>query len=623
MFKKLFSIVAILAVVMTVGCKKNQQEEVATGATTFTLAQTEISVSADGGNQSVKYTIKNAQPGAVVISNCSSSWIKELSTATVGEITFTVAPNYAADTREATIAVEYTAVDEKFEIKIQQAGSTKPMFEYEVVINEPTHLSLNVTPADLTTAYVCRTYTKDHIEAFDLLSDEALIAYDLEAIEYEADHVGQTLLNYLQNICHTGKGFDIEFTRLFPDTEYVVYCYHINLATGKPHNNLVYREVITTAKPTTEKFDVEMGFDISGAVITQTITPADKEVYYYANYWNMMDFYNYYGWDSVMEETLVTKWNESVTMNVQMGYQPYQIIENNCLKGDQTIVHDHLKAETDYVFYIFAVDKETGFAASDIIIVEKKTNKAHASNMTIDIEVKNIFWTTADVYWTASDPNGRFARSVMEKSKFEAVAATDDERLAIFASENNFWKDTGTSDINLYNLTPNTTYVAFAYGLDGESPNTRLFKKEFKTLGDDAVGSSNINISWKNHYNLAELAVADAEHWGSYAEYENHALVTLAISGANSSDDVYLMVTTQPIDYYTNNGEWLRDVAKDRNKVNCYSNYNFIGEYEKEYTVVAVAQDANGNYGTLFIEEMYLYKSDSKPASEYTYVENK
>jgi hypothetical protein len=97
----------------------------------------------------------------------------------------------------------------------------------------------------------------------------------------------------------------------------------------------------------------------------------------------------------------------------------------------------------------------------------------------------------------------------------------------------------------------------------------------------------------------------------------------MAISGVESSDDVYIMVTTLPIDYYNNEAEWLRDVVKEQYKLNLYSNYNFVAEYEKEYVVVAVAKDANGHYGRLFLEEMYLYKSDSKSAEGYTYTENK
>ncbi|MBO5820073.1 MAG: BACON domain-containing protein, partial [Alistipes sp.] len=228
--KKLFSLITLLALVAFVGCENKGGDE---GITSFSLAQTELEVSADGGAQSIAYTIKNPQSGAVVLTNCSENWIKELSTATVGEIKFTVMPNYTSETREATIAVQYTAVEEKFEIKVKQAASEKPMFAFEVVANEPTRLSINVTPADLSTAYICRAYTEAHIDVNNLYLDEFLAEYDMEAIEYEAYYAGQTLLNYLQNISHTGKGFDIEFNKLTPDTNYVVYAYHIDQNTGE------------------------------------------------------------------------------------------------------------------------------------------------------------------------------------------------------------------------------------------------------------------------------------------------------------------------------------------------------------------------------------------------------
>lgn len=83
------------------------------------------------------------------------------------------------------------------------------------------------------------------------------------------------------------------------------------------------------------------------------------------------------------------------------------------------------------------------------------------------------------------------------------------------------------------------------------------------------------------------------------------------------------MVTTMPIDYYNNQSEWLRDVAtKDSNKLNLYSNYNFVAEYGREYTVVAVAKDANGNFGNLFLKEMTIYESDNDDSSSYVYKQN-
>ena len=128
--------------------------------------------------------------------------------------------------------MQYTCVEDKFEIAVKQAASDVDAFTYDILSNESTALSIEVTPADTETAYICRTYTKAHMEAFGLVYDEGIINYDLDAIADEAYAASQTLLNYLQNIAYKGEAI-VDFTRLVPDTEYIVYCYHINLSNGQ------------------------------------------------------------------------------------------------------------------------------------------------------------------------------------------------------------------------------------------------------------------------------------------------------------------------------------------------------------------------------------------------------
>ena len=607
--RKIFSIVTSLTLLLGVGCQQ-KAGEVVTGKSEFKLETSEVSAAAEGEDVEVNYTIIKPESGAVVLTECKASWIKNLSTATYGTIKFTVAPNYQKEARETTISVQYTAVEGKFEIKVSQAASTVDAFTVEVVSKDSTSLLLDITPADTTTAYICRTYTKAHIDAFFLTDDWSLINYDLSAIDSEAYSLGQTLLNYLQNISHTGKA-GVEFTSLVPDTEYVVYCYHIDLRTGKATDEIVHREIIRTSKPATLDEDITMSFQVNGANIKQTVTTKHEDTYYYTECWSTNDFKAYFGSNATPEQIFPRRWNEQVTMKMDMGYQPYTIIEELCHQGTQTIDYESLKANTSYIFYVFAIDPATAFTATDIVVETVSTLNVNESGMTITISVKNIHATTADIYWTASDEKGKFARSVFTKADFNALGATDEEKFATIMANYDFYQAVGSTDMNLYNLVPSTEYVAFAYGLDGSTPNTRIFTTEFKTKSN-TPGNSNIKLSWNEHYNMAELAAFDAG-----------ALLPITISGAKESDKVYFMVTTMPLDWYSNNEQWLRDVTDSKNLKNLYSNYNFMAEYEREYSVIAVAEDENGNYGQLFTSTFYLYKSDSADVESYVYTANK
>ena len=617
--KKILSIVAILTLLVGVGCQEKQGEK--KGNTTFTLEQTEVNATADGMDVEINYDIKHPQSGAVVLTECKDGWIKNLSTATYGMIKFTVEPNYKKEARETKIKVQYTAVEEKFEIVVKQEASDVEKFSFDILSKESTALSIEVSPADKSTAYICRTYTKAHMDVFGLIYDEGIINYDLDAIEDEAYSASQTLLNFLQNIAYTGKTI-VDFNGLVPDTEYVVYCYHINLSNGQPTDWEVYTETIRTAKTQNIDEDIKMSFEVKGANVKQTVTTKHEDTYYFTECWAMNDFKAYFGSEATPEQIFPRRWNEQVTMKRDMGYQPHTIIEELCHQGTQTINHESLKANTSYVFYVFAVDPETAFTATEIVTETVSTLNVNESGMTITISVKNIYPTTADVYWTASDENGKFARSVFTKADFNALGANDDEKLATILANYDFYQAVGYTDMNLTGLQPNTEYVAFAYGLEGSTPNTRIFTTEFKTKSN-TPGQSNISMSWDEHYNMADVAAVDAEHWGEYEGRDDRALLPIKISGVKESDKVYFMITTWPLDWYSKDSEWLRDVTQAKNLMNLYESYNFVAEYERNYSVIAVAEDENGNYGTLYKGSFYLYKSDSKDAADYVFVENK
>lgn len=619
--KKFFSIVATLSLLLGIGCTENGGEE-NKGKATFKLEQTEVNATAEEMDVEINYTITNHQNGMVVLTECKDNWIKNLSTATYGMIKFTVSPNFKKEARQTTIKVQYTGVEETFTISVKQEASDVEVFTLNVAHKDATSINLTVTPADTTTAYICRTYTKAHMEAFGLIYDEGIINYDLDAIEAEAYAASQTLLNYLQNIAHTGKEFDIIFDKLVPDTDYVVYCYHIDLHNGKPTTGEVYTETIRTAKTQSIDEDITMSFEVQGANVKQTVTTKNQDTYYFTECWAMNDFKAYFGSEATPEQIFPRRWNEQVTMKIQMGYQPYNIIEDLCHQGTKTINYESLKANTSYVFYVFAVDPTTAFTATDIVTENVSTLNVNESGMTITISVKNIYATTADIYWTASDENGKFARSVFTKADFNALGATDEEKFATIMANYDFYQAVGYTDMNLVGLTPNTEYVAFAYGLEGSTPNTRIFTTEFKTKSN-TPGQSNITLSWSDHYNMAEIAEVDAEHWGEYEGRDDRALLPIKISGVKESDKVYFMIITWPLDWYSKDSEWLRDVTASKNLMNLYESYNFVAEYEREYSVIAVAEDENGNYGTLFKSTFYLYKSDSKDAANYTYVANK
>ena len=65
------------------------------------------------------------------------------------------------------------------------------------------------------------------------------------------------------------------------------------------------------------------------------------------------------------------------------------------------------------------------------------------------------------------------------------------------------------------------------------------------------------------------------------------------------------------------------EVAQDKYLKNHYSHCNLVLEYEREYSIIAVAVDANGNFGKLFKTTVCLHKGDAADVSNYTFEEDK
>ena len=438
-----------------------------------------ISVPYEGGDFTTAYTIENPVPGNVVIVNCDDDWVGEMSTITAGVIAFTVLPNYTDQPRETVLKIQYTAIDQEYEILIQQDVADKARFSYEVLSKSLNTMEIAIDPLDVETPYICRTYTVEHINAFELTTDQALFAYEMEAIAYDAQNKGESFQNYIRNLVHTGPE-TVMLENLIPDKDYQVYTYHIDLSDFSLVRG-IYRETIRSGKPDPIDIGFEASYDVDGATIVQHITPDKEHVPYFCDYMKVSDFYSYYGADADMVETFIGDWNFNVFALLSMGYYESQLLDQYAYYGEQTLSYRELEAETEYVFYVFALDPGSVYVASELTMDRVTTGSASESDMTIDIEVANITATAADVFWTASDPDGRFARSVFTKTEYNALGATDEERFSALLEYSLIYFE-GATDMNLSNLIPGTTYVAFAFGVEGETPNTRIFTCEFTTL---------------------------------------------------------------------------------------------------------------------------------------------
>lgn len=417
---KLWSLVLLIGAMFFAACNDDEPVTPSGATPEINLKAADVEAAADGGELSVAYTISNPVEGGKVSATTTENWLGKFSTDEPGTIKFTVAPNSSREAREATVEVAYSALKTTKSFVVRQAGSTDDAFKLTVSDAQPTSLTIHVKPLDMESEYLVRSYSKSYIEVLGLTSDEELFEHDMSALKNEAGMNG--LHNYIQKVARIGEA-DVVLEDLQPDTDYFVYCYHVDVSTSYPTLvGTIYTLDARTAKPEVEQgISFEMDFDIDGYKVTQTINPGDYEGKYHYGVWSVSDFNSYYGATADMADTFVKRWYDIIKVQQTFGKDLYQICNEFCLSGVKTLKHEDLLAETEYVFYAFAVDAETGYATSECCL-ERITTKGVASvDATIEITTANIMPTTADVFWVASDANLTFARGVYPRADWDAA----------------------------------------------------------------------------------------------------------------------------------------------------------------------------------------------------------
>lgn len=616
----IFSVAMLVAMTLFTACddKETNVTPNPDAEATISLKATTVEASADGGDYTINYTILDPVEGGKISATTTEKWLGKFSTDVEGVISFTVAPNNSATERTATVEVAYSAAQKTEKFTVKQAGSTEQPLKLTLSKAEETALTVHVKPLDREANYVVRAYTAEYIYIFGLTDDATLFQHDLDAMKSEAGMQG--LHNYINKIASIGEA-DHTLSGLLPDTDYIVYCYHVDTSTAYPTLvGSIERLEARTAKPeVTEEVSFEVTYTTDSESITETIKPKNWDGYYYYGCWSVSDFKRYYGESADMQDTFIKAWYDTLKIQqTAFGKSKEQAVKELCKSGEQTIKHSELLAQTEYVLFVFGVDDTTGFAVSECLLTYVTTEKPAGVDMTIDIRVENLLSTTADVYWTASTDDKEFARSVFTREQWDAAGTTEEERMQTFCTEYSLFTARGETDMNLSNLTPDTEYIAFAFGIEGGQPITELFSISFRTLAK-VEGKSKLTMTFDDYYLLSDLAAYDPTNWGSYADNSNTVLLPVDIKVEPYAYDIYYAAMPLVHDYYTDD-QWITLLQQyqqyDRN------HYNFFLTVGTTYTLMGVAKDSDGNWGALYKYELTPEASKCGAAESLVYESN-
>lgn len=434
--------------------------------------QTEVTVSPDGGEGTVLYTVTNPVEGATLTATSDQTWVHDF-TVTDKAVNFIVDANEEDVAREATVTVKYTdAVSATFKVKQAEA---EPPFRVTIPEETLTETSavVNVYPKDKEMGYVMLSIDKEY---FDTL-DEAQIIAEIKALyEGYASWYEVSLEEFMTQyeILEHGDLEGAEFTGFSPDSEN--YILTVGMTTScEPLTELVSTYFRTKA---VEKIDMDFAFEflIDGPDVTMNVeaTPADEYFYF-----DVIDPVAMEESGMTVDEVIAQIVSQNISFGAMFGISAEDMVKAICSLGSGSYDFQ-LNAETKYIGAAAGVSL-AGLVITDAAYEEFTTGAVLPSDNQITLEILsvNVDRATLKVTTTNNDPYGLV---IAEQADYAGM--DDDAILEAILSDPNVYINAaaGNWEGNVTGLDPETAYVIYAFGYKAGTATTGLSSVEFTTI---------------------------------------------------------------------------------------------------------------------------------------------
>ena len=492
-------------------------------------------------------------------------------------------------------------------------------FAFENKHIKHTELSLNISPEDKELEYVVLFAEKKHFIANGIDTREELLADDLAMLGQYADYYGITIREFLEGMKWLTKGDMVGYkvTNLYPATEYIVYCYGVNIeGENYEATTEVYYEVISTTAPELQDIDFDIEAAITGNSVAVTITPNDYNGLYYS--YIVPDTNNYYLPEGApfnadyLAHYRNTTW---ATFNELINNQGIPA-EQFCHSGEVTI-NDRLNPNANYMVICFAVSEDqTPILCSEPSVAYFTTAESNKSDLKIEIKVEDITQYNAMLTVTPSKRGEDYACVFLAASQLPPLDSEYEQMMFIIE---NFDPAifSGPFSEALTPLMPDTEYVVVAFGIENNLPTTDMFSHRFTSLeaGTSEVYIESIEIA--KLFDAEEIIALDRSYTSALAGCECVAIVEAKTN-----------IPTDKLRFWWYE-EWMRveyseeafledllmyDYANNPEMMDMYYSMND----QDRFLFAGIAEDDNGNMSEIFYTEPFLMSKDMcDPAEEF------
>ena len=616
-FSKLCSLLAVALLALTACDKPAPEGE----ASVITLATQTLSVKAEGGDYTVRYSIANPVEGEELKFDYDAEWIESI-VAEAGNIKISVATNEGGE-RTAEVVVGYKSA-ESITLSVKQEAAAPEAIS--VVIEELTGNSCitAVTPVDPEMYYVMYKSDLSYFLDNNLLTAEALFDDDMFYFKRGAEYDGISLKKYMERnkVLFQGKT-RAAWPGIRPGEQSVIYAYGVKFNEAEDDCEMITSIAWSMIEPPlaerrTIDFDVE--YSVDGANVAFNISPKGYDGYYTMQIfgYNEEQYFDPNGEMSEEEyaDLVAHTWINLYCNNLAGGITEERILDMFCHKGEATVERE-LMSYTLYTAVIYALEMVDGHyqMVSEPKIVNFSTEEVTASDMTIDIEVES-YVRICDLKITPSVDDETYIMLFTPTEYMKPNFTDDDLREAVLGEFRSWaYEFRGPISSHMSSLYPSKEYVVIAFGYSGGIVTTPVFKHIFTT---DEEGECEVAISEVNYggpYIISEAMELDPVRFGNCAGMpdDEYFLMWIEVKTDIPTPEIFTLFVDVPT--YNDLGEDL--IFFDLLFDTCEPLITKTASYNMPYYLCAAAFDHKGDVTPMWRSEVIKYApSEGKSAQE-------
>ena len=351
-----------LIAIMFTGCESQVDPN---NPPTMELDIYELSVTGDGGDIPIFYSVTNPVKGALPEATSNVEWISIIDINSY-QIMLRIAESDSSEERMGFVTINYRGMEKSQRVYITQ--DKQPLNDFKFSVSDVTYKSCKVqySPRDPKRPYMANIIDSEYFKQTGITDGEQFVANEMNSYLALAQRNNMTLEELMGRVSpqliYKGDA-EREFMGMQPGATYTIYSYGIEFS-GNSYTMTTPLHTTIVDIPMQTMYDVSFNIttSFSNGTAMISVTPENWDGYYAVQvipddnilYTPQGEKLNDYTIKSIATNFYTTARNA-----IKGGYNVEQYLRSTCYKGSKSI-NMQLSSDKKYMVIVFAVESKDG-----------------------------------------------------------------------------------------------------------------------------------------------------------------------------------------------------------------------------------------------------------------------